>query len=137
MWRNKKVIATMALAAVILVGGITGAVFAQSENDDAKQPEARQELLLQRVCEIYQDNTGTAIDQESLKDALFQARKEMRTEAMTKRLNNAVTEGKITQEEADEYLEWWQSKPETPLGFGVKGQGGRLAGGDRPCIPSK
>ena len=137
MLRNKKVIATMALAAVLLVGGITGVVFAQSENDDARQPEAHQDLLLQRVCEIYQDNTGTAIDQEALKDALFQARKEIHIEALTNRLNNAVAEGKITQEEADEYLEWWQSKPETPLAFGFKGRGGRLADGIRPCIPTE
>jgi len=66
------------------------------------------------------------MDSGQLKDALDQARSEMQDEALESRLQNLVDEGKITQEEADQYLEWWQSRPdiELPLpGLGGHGPG--------------
>jgi len=139
MWRSKKFIVVAVLAAVILSGTIGGVVLAT--NGDEIEPEA----LLDRVCEIYQENTGVAIDQEALKDAFAQAQSEMQIEALETRLQSLVEEGEITQAQADEYLDWWQAKPDVSFGFGFGGRGGfRGMGGPRgmhsfgwPCAPTE
>jgi hypothetical protein len=98
--------------------------------------ETRQQALLDRVCQIYQQNTGVAIDPQQLKDAFTQAQRELQDEALQSRLQKLVDEGRITQEEADQYLTWWQSRPNIELpelgGFGGHGhRGGMMWGGGR------
>jgi len=133
MWRSKKFILIAVLSAVVLVGSIGGVVFAQTENGDDSQPEARHEAMLDRVCEIYEANTGTAIDSQALSDAFAEARSEMQTERMDSRLQKAVEEGRITQEQADQYKEWCQLKPDVPFKLGFGGRGGhRMGGGPHP-----
>ena len=124
MWRGKKVM-VIALAAVLLVGSSMGVVLAADNGDEAGSlPEARHWALLDRVCEIYEENTGTTIDQQALQDAFAQARSEIQAEAMQNRLANLVDKGRITQDEADQCLEWWQSRPDVSVGFGFRGHGG-------------
>ena len=123
MWRKKKFILPVLIAAVV-AGSLGGVAFAQTENEDDAQPAARHEALLDRVCEIYEENTGAAIDSEALKDALAQAQSEMRTEALQNHLQNLVEQGQITQDEADQYLSWWKSRPDAPIGLGLRGPGG-------------
>jgi len=136
MWRSKKFIAIV-LAAVLLVGGTVGVVLAADNGDeDGSLPEARPEALLDRVCAIYQENTGNDIDPEALKDAFAQASSEMRTEAFQSRLQNLVDQGKITQEQADQYLEWWQARPDVPIRHGLCGRCGHCFG-RRPCAPTE
>ena len=140
MWRSKKFIIVAVLTAVVLVGSIGGIVLAADNGDDS-QPAARYQALLDRVCEIYQEKTGVTIDQEALKDAFAQAKGEMRAEALQNRLQSLVDEGQITQEQADEYLEWQQSRPDVPVQFGFRGHVGfRGMGGMRgfgaPCVPT-
>ena len=106
MWRSKKLIIAVVLATVLVVGSIGGVVLATDNGDDG-EPEAKYEALLDRVCEIYQENTGVAIDQEALKDAFAQAQSEMQTEALETWLQSMVEEGKLIQDEADQYLNWW------------------------------
>jgi len=140
MWRSKKFIVAV-LIAVVLVGSMGGVIFAQTENGDDSQPKT----LLVRVAEIL------GIDQQKLEDAFTQARSEMQDEALDSRLQNLVNEGKITQEEADQYKVWLQARPDTPLpeSFGRFGghsfQGGMRQGGGHhfwsksnlpPCFPS-
>ena len=103
MWRSKKFIIVVVLVAVILSGTIGGVVLAT--NGGEIEPEAQHEALLDRVCEIYQENTGVAIDQEALKNAFAQAQDEMRTEALENYLRSLVEQNKITQEQADDYLQ--------------------------------
>ena len=139
---NRKFIFIALLATVLLVGSIGGVVLAQTENDDENQPEAKCEALLNRVCAIYQENTGVAIEQEALKDAFNQAQDELRTEAMETWLQSLVENGKITQDEADQYQEWRQSKPDVQLGFGMRGPGkfqgmGGMRGRGGLCAPIK
>ncbi len=43
----------------------------------------------------------------------------MKAEALIRRLDKAVEEGRITQEEADAIKEWWEQKPEALLGPGL------------------
>lgn len=83
MWRSKKFIIVAVLAAVMLVGTISGVVIAADNGDDS-EPEAKYEALLDRVCEIYQEKTGVTINQQALKDAFAQAQSEMQTEALEK-----------------------------------------------------
>ena len=125
MWRRKKFIAVALLVVVVLFGSIGGVVFAQTENENDSQPKT----LLARVAEILD------IDQQKLEDAFVQARSEMRAEALQNRLADAVEQGILTQEEADQYLEWWQAKPDVQLGgpglrgFGGGGSHGPMRGG--------
>jgi len=136
MWRGKKVM-VIALAAVLLVGSSVGVVLAADNGDEVGSPlEARHWALLDRVCEIYQENTGTTVDQQALQDAFAQARSEIQAEAMQNRLANLVEQGRITQDEADQYLEWWQSRPDVPVRFGFRGMGGPLGWGG-PGAPTE
>jgi len=149
MWKRKWFIPVVVVS-VLLIGGIVGGVVvagsdSSSNIEDQSQITDRFQALLDRVCAIYEENTGVAIDQEQLRDALAQARSEIREEALESWLQNLVEEDKITQEEADQYLEWWQSRPdiELPLpGLGGPGSGGgmmwsRVFGprGGSPCAP--
>ena len=134
MWRRKKFIVAVVLATVVLVGGVGGAVLAQNGNEGESPPQARYAALLDRVCAIYEENTGIIIDPEALKASFVQAKGEMRTEALQNRLQYLVEQGRITDEQADQYLEWWQSRPDVPVKFGFKGHG-RLGGWGRPCVP--
>ena len=130
MWRSKKFIIITVTVAAVVAGCLVGVVFADPENGDASQPEA----LLDRVCEIYEENTGVTIDPQQLKDAFADARSEMRDEALASRLQHLVDQGQITQEEADQYLEWWESRPDALFNFGFRGfrSGPRLRGWGGP-----
>lgn len=98
MWRSKKFLLVALLAAVVLVGSIGGVVLAQTGSEDGSQPKT----LLARVATIL------GIDQQKLEDAFAQAQSEMRDEALQK----LVDEGKITQEQADQYKAWLQAQPD-------------------------
>ena len=113
-FRKKHLIITL-VAIATTVGITTGLVFAQDESEEATQPGAQHEALLDRVCEIYEDNTGVAIEPEALKDAFAQAQDEMMAEAMESYLDKLVEEGVITQEEAGQLREWWEARPDTAL----------------------
>jgi hypothetical protein len=136
MWKRKWFIPVVTVA-VLLIGGIVGGVvIAGSDNssntEDQSQPTNRYQALLDRACAIYEENMGVVIDSEQLKDALDQARNEIQNEALESRLQDLVDEGKMTQEEADQYLEWWQSRPDVELpllGLGGYGHGGGVIGG--------
>ena len=122
MWRRKKFIVAAILVAVMLTVGIGGVVLA-ADNGDDNQTETKRGVLVDRALEIYEEQTGVAIDKDVLKDAFAQAKGELRDEALQSRLDKLVADGVITQEEADEYLEWWQSKPDVSNGFGLHGHG--------------
>jgi len=144
MWRSKKFILVTALTAVLLIGSIGSIAFA-AENSSS-QPKARNGALLDKVCEIYQQKTGVAIDKEVLKESFAQAMSEMRPqtppartgkgpEAMQDRLKKLVDDGKITQEQLDALNKWWESRPDVPLGFGPPAGPGKFRGMGGPCIP--
>jgi polyhydroxyalkanoate synthesis regulator phasin len=115
-----------------LTGGVVAAADVTSSNiEDQSQAMYRYQTLLDRACAIYEESTGATIDSEQLRDALDQAQDELRDEALETRIQKLVDEGEITQEEADQYLEWGQSRPdiEAPLpGLGGPGPGGHMAG---------
>jgi hypothetical protein len=112
-FKKKPLIITL-IAIAATIGITTGLVFAQDEGD-ATQPGAQHEAILERVCQIYEDNTGVAIDAQELQDAFAQAQDEMMAEAMQNHLDKLVEEGVITQDQADQLKEWWEAKPEISL----------------------
>jgi hypothetical protein len=125
MWRSKKFIIIAVLAVVVLAGSIGGVALAQSGNEDNSQPPAQHQALLDKVCAIYEENTGTAINSEELQKAFDQARSEMRDEALNNFLQGLVDKGKMTQEQADQFKAWLESRPEVnvPLAPGCPGLG--------------
>lgn len=136
--RKRKWFIPIVVVSVLLIGGIVGGVMVAADDsasniENQNQATDRNQALLDRACAIYQEETGVTIDPEQLKDALKQARSEMQNEALESRLQNLVDEGMITQEEADNYLEWWQSRPDVGLplpGLGRPGPGcGMMRGG--------
>jgi hypothetical protein len=144
--KKRKWLIPAVVVSVLLIGGIVGGVVAAGDSstdiEDQTQPATRYQALLDRACAIYEENTGVAIDSEQLRDALNQAHEEMQEEALASWLQKLVDNGKITQEEADEYLEWWQSRPDIELpGLGGHRHGGGMmwSGGfqpwDGPCSP--
>jgi len=123
MSRGKKIILISLLATLVLVGSIVGVVFAQTGNENNSSGKT----LLARVATIL------GIDQQKLEDAFAQAQREMRDEALNNRLQELVKQGTITQEQADQYKQWRQSRPDIPLPgpFGHFGRGW----GRPPCPP--
>jgi len=127
MWRKKKFIiitAVLATVALLGVGVVGGSVLAQDGNGYENQPQSQRAALLDRVCEIYEENTGIAIDSEELKDAFAQAMSEMQGEAIQNRLQWMVQECRMTQGEADQCLEWWQARPDVAARFGLRNRRG-------------
>jgi hypothetical protein len=124
MWFKKKWVLLALLAAIlILVAGIIGGVaYAQAGNSTSSGNSSK--TLMGRVAAIL------GIDQQTLESAFNQAQKEMRSEELDNRLKSLVDEGKLTQEQADQYKQWWQSRPDVPEGLDLGGTTG-LPGASR------
>jgi len=136
VWKTKRGILLLALlVGVLLAGSIAGVIaFAQTGNSNGSQAKTQDDTLLDKVSQIYQKNTGVTLDTQQLKDAFAQAQTEMRDEALQSQLQNLVKEGKITQDQADAYLKWWQAKPDTQLPGGLgPGFGGMMERGRGHC----
>ena len=96
---NKKwVLIPMAL--VLLTVGIvtTGATLASSDSADGS---SRMSNFASRVAGIL------GLDEAQVEDALQQARSEMKEEVLQSKLDAQVASGQITQEQANEYMEWY------------------------------
>ncbi len=105
MSRKMKVLVAMLAAILVLTIGGTAMVVAQEEEPPPEQ-EAEANGLLARVAEIL------GISQGDLSNAFEQAKQDIKQEAFIRFLNRAVEEGRISQEEADEILQWWEQRPE-------------------------
>ena len=134
MWRSKKLIVAIVLAGVLLFGGLGGIALAD-DNEDEGHPGPAFGALWDRVAAILQDD-GVDVTSDQLKDAFTQAQGEMRTEAMQNRLQYLVEQGTITQEQADDYQEWREARPDGPMKFGGRAPGG-FRGMCGPCPPAE
>ncbi len=132
MWRKRKwlILAAVALVVILVAGIIGGVVYAQTNTPTTTPTPTNQEkTLLARTAAIL------GIDQQKLEGAYNQAKKEMTDEALTNRLNALVKQGKLTQEHADQYKKWWESRPDVPNITGGKGLPGN--GGGFRCYPGR
>ena len=107
MWRKKKFLVIAVLAMVLVAGSIGGIIVAQAADATAPVNGAQPKTILTRVAEIL------GIDQTKLEAAVKQAQGEQQLADLKNRLQAMVAAGKITQEQADAYLTWYTSKPDT------------------------
>ncbi len=113
-----------ALAALLLTGAIAGTAFAQSESDDDSPSVSRFVEILAEKLGIDEDQVQTAL--EETKAELEAERKAAWEQQLRDKLAAMVEDGKITQEQADEYLDWYLNPPELASGkFGKKSAFGR------------
>lgn len=142
MWRSKKVIFSVVLASIMLLGSLGGIALAADDEEEAQpQPETPMSALWDKVATILQGE-GVEVTSEQLKASFAQAQEELQAEARADRLQNMVKEGKITQEEADELQEWWDAKPDIKIGPDFYGHGrfpgmGGMRGFGGPCPPAE
>ena len=107
------------LAVLLLTGAIAGTVFAQSESDNDSSSVSRFVEILAGKLGIGEEQLQTALDET--RDELQAERKAAREQRLRDKLAAMVEDGKITQEQADEYLDWYLNPPELAQGrFGKK-----------------
>jgi hypothetical protein len=123
MWKSKKFIIAIASAFAILAASLGGVALANDHSGEESEAATRLEIMLDKVSANYFELTGEELNIEALQTAFAQARSEMRAEALQNHLDQLIEDGVITQGEADEYLEWWQSKPDISIGSGPRGHG--------------
>ena len=100
--RKMRIIIPITIAVVAVTAFSLTVVLAQ-ENE---RGDSNASKLAAKVAKIL------GLDAAEVDDAIKQARREIRDEAIQKKLNALVEKGQLTQEQADEYLNWIQSKPE-------------------------
>lgn len=110
-------------AAVIAIGVIAGGVAMAQENSAGGTSAASD--FASRVATIL------GLDSTQVQTAMDQAKREIRDESVKKHLDALVVQGKLTQAQADAYVEWYKTKPnDIPgfrgpgFGFGGHGHGG-------------
>ena len=89
-------------AAVVMLSVAGGAILAQ----EAEGKESRFSAFAERVASIL------GLEADDVEDAMEQAKEELADEALDAKLDAMVEEGTITQEQADEYETWIESKPD-------------------------
>jgi ABC-type dipeptide/oligopeptide/nickel transport system ATPase subunit len=98
MWKDKKFIVIAGLLVVLIaVAGTLGGLALTRQNNAAQVQAVRTEML-QRVGNILQDIKSAVNPQETLDNYL----------------QKLVEDGKITQQEADQFKAWWDSRPDIP-----------------------
>ena len=100
--RKLRIIIPIAIA-VVAIATISISVVLAQENEKGDSNASR---LAAKVAEIL------GLDAAEVDDAIKQARREIRDEAIQKKLNALVENGRLTQEQADEHLNRFQSRPE-------------------------
>jgi hypothetical protein len=120
---------------VIIVLGATLGGFAITKADEQKTTvtsnttmEDRLNTLLEKVATIYEQNTGVNLSATELEKAYAQAEKSIQSAAQDEFLKKLVEEGKITQDQADKYKTWLDSKPDVPDILNGAGPGGNFSG---------
>ncbi len=127
---TKKMKVLIAVLVAVLTLTVSGAVAVLAQEDEEVEPDEEELLeelneimpgvkmfvptesseLLSRVAEIL------GISEEELSNAFAQAKQEMMAErcevAFYEFLKQAIEEGLITEEEAEEIKEWWEQRPE-------------------------
>ena len=98
------------LTGLLVIGVTGGAVLAHGGGENGDSPV---KSFASRVAGIL------GLNESQVQDAFSQARAEMQDEAIQHKLDKMVENGRLTQEEADEYKEWYDSRPDTLTpGFG-------------------
>lgn len=147
MWRSKKFILTVLLTVVVLGGILGGVAVARADDENTNPTPTGSTSLLDKVAEIYEQKTNVAIDSEKLQEAFNEARIALANDARDQFLQKLVEDGKISQEQLDEfekwlaerpdfptdaYKEWLESRPDIPFFFGEDNHRGIMPFGGMP-----
>jgi hypothetical protein len=134
--RGKRKLALIGLAAVLglaaLGFGVNTALVAASDNTTDQDSTTAVVSTLDNETsqeDIFASKLADklGLDEDTVSTAISEVRQEMRLEALTERLQEAVDEGTITQDEADQILAWMKNRPEALDelgGFGLRLEGG-------------
>ena len=105
------------LAGLLALGAMGGVVLAQGGEEGGNSPL---QGFASRVAGIL------GLDEVKVQDAFQQASTEMQDDAMQQKLARMVEQGKLTQQEADEYQAWDKDRPQSlGQGFGLRRFGPR------------
>ena len=116
---KRKWLVIPALVALLVTGAIAGTAFAQSDSDDDSSSVSRFVEILADKLSIGEEEVQTAV--EETKEVLQAERKAAWEQQLRDKLAAMVEEGKVTQEQADEYLDWYLDPPELASGkFGKR-----------------
>ena len=112
------------LAGVLAISITGGVALAQDDGTGIGSPWSK---IASKVAVIL------GLEEADVQAALDQAAREIQDEALQQKLDCMVEEGRLTPEQADEYGQWSQSRPEgiAPFGgFGGRGfhRGGMMGG---------
>ena len=111
------IISSVVSAVIVLMGLVGGTVFAATPTPATGTATNPQSVFAAKVAGIL------GIDQAKVEAAFKQAQTEIKADAQAKMLAKIVADGKMTQEQANSYKTWLDSKPNVP---GLAGpQGGR------------
>ena len=114
MWRSKKFLIPV-ITIVVLGATLGGVAIAQADDENSgNRTQIVKDNMLDKVAEIYEKNTGTAIDADELQKAFDEAGQAIQDEALDNFLQKLVEDGKINQEQADQYKAWLDARPAFP-----------------------
>ena len=126
---KRRKIFLLAAVGVLALGLTGGVVLAQAGGSDQERGQMvamkmtgdtmPKGAFAARVAEIL------GLDEQVVQDAFDQAARDQINEAYRARLDRMVEAGRLTQEEADEQYNWFESRPETPLEMQGYGRGDR------------
>lgn len=109
---------TIALVAVAVLAAVVGTTvaFAGSPDGDVDTDGVPRQVFISKVANIL------GLEEEQVADAFILARQEMFQEAQEQRLQKAIENGLITDEEATQIQQWWQDQPEALQSLGQPGR---------------
>ena len=114
---KRRWLAVPLVVGVLAIGLTAGTIVAQEAPANGDAPEKKS--FAARVAAIL------GLGEDVVEDAFKLAKAEMQDERLRQKLDSAVEKGRITREQADEYYEWYQLRPDFPApGFGSKGHRG-------------
>jgi len=122
MSKKVKVLVSVLVAVVLLTVGSAATVMAEETTPPAPEPEARG--LQARVAEKL------GIPSDNLTSAFKQTRQEMREKAFIRCLEKALRKERINEDDYDEIIAWWETRPEVleslfPCSSGASALGNR------------
>ncbi len=127
MKRRTKVLLVV-VAGLLVIAGIFGATAAFADNSTSGNGTTPAADLMQKIADNYQAITGQTLDTTALQQAFQQAQTQIQQDNLKTFLDKLVTDGVITQDQTDQYLEWFNSRPDVPQLNGNGGFFGRLFG---------
>ncbi len=132
---KKRGILAALLVGVLALAAIGGTIFAQTATPSGTPQPNNGSSGSSPQNTIYQDFISKlasilGVNQQTVQNAVQQAAKQVQDDRMQQRLNQMVQNGQITQAQANQYLQWYESRPSfAGLGSGLGGFGRMLGPG--------